>query len=912
MNTVSFEVKPHGDFGGFSLSLDLSEDTNVDKVKITLKTLQGNLVEEPKEVILSELPQRRIEYSKNDIEDADNRLEPGTYHLLFEFFANTDPTPINQWESYICIIAQAITTAEINLNFNTVYTIDYVDETGNSISDWEAYNFSGTVITKYSARSNFTFPVLYKDGFIFQGWYETVNGTETKVSKINKGTSGNKTLKAKFIETVLYVSGMGYDNTAPDSQGHFGDGTESSPFETVNRACEYIISNGTPYAEWIIYIMGDVTGPNNSGKKAGQRTSSSDYAMTSIPETLTIEYAKSITLEGKTGLDSDNIPQDMINRGLKTISGGSGSPTGVALTIRTEVPVTIKNLKLANGYNSTTNNSSEAVYNIGGGLCIAAGASVCLEDGVMISHNTATFGGGIYNAGILYVHGSTVIGDPSKTTPASGYTGDNCSNYGSSYGGGIYNTGKLYLGYSSENTPAEWNGSIVYNFSPTGGAIYNTKDGEIIMNSGTLKYNTNGGSGAGGGAVYNYGLFTMKNGSIQHNKSNDTVGGGVYNGYNNSDGAGIFTFAGGTIASNTVSSSHSQTGYGGGVFNKGIMYVYGEAVIGDASKATGVSAPDSSDNCSNFAAGYGGGICVQGTGKLYLGYKNYTSETVNETAEWSGGIYYNYSANSGSAYTGGGGLAVKDSGTVIMNSGTIAKNNSLKPGTDVYFGSNGFTIGGSAKIFGEIYQYSSYTLNIADSLSQMEDGVFKLTPTSDDGKTKYYDNQPIIKLTDAAKITGVLLSDVIPKFSITPLITTSTGQTTNWIIDESTGKMKIKTSAGNTASFDIGAADIVVYRNGYGFTSPISATDTTGTITLDVKKVAGVDFSNSTMSLVWTFDGEVLTRDSMPEAVSFRYNTNDRQIDISSGLLSKGSYDVSVEATYNGVKYSFTTQIIKN
>ena len=917
-NLISFELKPQlSGNGGFEITVNLAPSNRLDKVRATLTSLSGTVIEtKDLEIPAPTNPDDPIPvtYSKANITDENGGLEPGSYHLLFEFFAAKVANPsasaddwilVNQWESYVCIIAKKISTANLNLNFNELYTISYNNADGSPITDF----YEGVAITKYSPGSTFPLPRAKIDGRVFLGWKK--QGGSEDISEITPSDREDLVLVAQTAEPVLYVSGTGDDTS--------GDGWSiGTAFENIDKACESIIANGDADKEWAIYVMGDVTGPYrdnlNNGetpRKAGERRYTRDYYISTIPSSLTSEHAKSILLIGYNGIGENGIPKDKLNRGLREISGASGSPTGATLSVQTEVPVTIKNLLLTNGYNSTTNpnTNNDTTYNSGGGLYIGEGATVHLTDGVVITHNTAKNGGGIYNTGTLYIYGSASIGEPTRSVPASGYDEGNSSNYGSSCGGGIYNTGNLYLGYSSIDTPAEWTGSIIYNFSPTGGAIFNKKDANVFMNNGTLKFNTHGNSGAGGGAVYNYGSFTMTGGTIEHNQSNGKHGAGFFNAYDNDSGTGIFNFSGGTIKGNKANWVYGTACSGGGVYNAGIMYMYGNAVIGDSSATT---AATSSDDCSNYASCYGGGICVSGNNaKLYMGYKSYTSDTENEPVELTGGIYNNYIEHTTS--NGGGGLAVTSNGTVIMNSGTIAHNGAFKNGTGVYIGSNNMTIGGSAVITDELWQYSSYTLNIADSLNHLTNGALTLTPTSDDGKTKYFDNQPVIKLTDTATANGITLADVIPKFYITPLVTTSNGQTSNWIIDETTGKMKIKNSASTSATLDIGSDDIVVYRNGYGFTPPIvESASSTSTICLDVKKVGGQSYSSSTMSLVWSFDGEVLVRGSMPEAVSFRYTSADNQIDIDSGKLTKGTYDVCVEATYNGEHYSFTTQIIKN
>ena len=54
-------------------------------------------------------------------------------------------------------------------------------------------------------------------------------------------------------------------------------GTEANPFETVDKACESIIAQGTKNMVWTIYIMGDVTGPHEGTNKAGARTYTKDF-----------------------------------------------------------------------------------------------------------------------------------------------------------------------------------------------------------------------------------------------------------------------------------------------------------------------------------------------------------------------------------------------------------------------------------------------------------------------------------------------------------------------------------------------------------------------------------------------------------------------------------------------------------
>ncbi len=639
-NNVSFELKPQlSGNGGFEITINLTPSSRLDKVRVTLTTLAGNIIETKYlEIPTPTNPDDPVEvtYSKNNISDENESLEPGSYHLLIEFLAAKvsnasessadDWLIVNQWESYVCVVSQKISMTTLSLNFNELFTITYKNSEGSTITDFR----EGLAITKYSRGSSFSLPRPNIPGKVFLGWKK--EGTSELITEIQSSDHTDFILIAETTDPILYVSGTG-----DETNSGF---TETEAVESIDKACESIIANGDADKEWAICVMGDVTGPYrdnlNNGetpRKAGERRYTRDYNISTIPSSLTSEHAKSILLIGYNGIGENGIPKDKLNRGLREISGASGSPTGATLSVQTEVPVTIKNLLLTNGYNSTTNpnTNNDTTYNIGGGLYIGEGATVHLTDGVVITHNTATNGGGVYNAGTLYIYGSASIGEPTRSVPASGYDEGNSSNYGSSCGGGIYNTGNLYLGYSSIDTPAEWTGSIIYNFSPTGGAIFNKKDANVFMNNGTLKFNTHGNSGAGGGAVYNYGSFTMTGGTIEHNQSNGKHGAGFFNAYDNNSGTGIFNFSGGTIKGNKANWVYGTACSGGGVYNAGIMYMYGNAVIGDSSATT---AATSSDDCSNYASCYGGGICVSGNNaKLYMGYKSYTSDTENEPVE---------------------------------------------------------------------------------------------------------------------------------------------------------------------------------------------------------------------------------------------------------------------------------------
>ena len=169
----------------------------------------------------------------------------------------------------------------------------------------------------------------------------------------------------------------------------------------------------------------------------------------------------------------------------------------------------------------------------GGGICNEYTECVFVMSGGVINENVAwarsgtnAKGGGVYNGGKMFMYGSAVIGDPEKNTPPSFTQGtteaEDTGDYGNraNIGGGIHNDagtsdnrGKLYMGYEPDESdmPVEKNlsGGVYYNYckhgsssgSSTwgGGGIYNysSGNGEFLMSSGIIAYNSTGDDGGG-------------------------------------------------------------------------------------------------------------------------------------------------------------------------------------------------------------------------------------------------------------------------------------------------------------------------------------------------------------------------------------------------------------------------------
>lgn len=695
-NRITFTLKPTEHFGGFEIKYDFNgggegvPPTAIRKAEAVLKKADGTGAET--KYVRNEAQiaaANNMAVFSRDITNSAERLESGSYLFTVKFYADAnDPTPINTREDILCIQDGLMSAAEIRINFNEIYEINYgyIDDTNKpqffDTSDFE--NATGTVIKSYSIRSNFDLPIIQVPGKIFLGWKLNDLSATDHISKVDEGTTGTLDLVADLRDPVVYVSSSGNDSKTGFSL------TEA--LKTIDGVCETIMQYGNPTFAWTIKISGVLKGGQNNN----------DYAQCLLPSTITTDYAKSIELTGATGLNTDNIPQDVIDRGKTYVSGHY--ETGSAVRVETSVPVTITNLMVTRGY-----------YTKGAGLFIAEGSTVKLGNGVVIVGNETGSngrGGGVHNEGTLFMYGSAVIGNPQAVTWAVGDAGSNLYSYltypsltvsergtkqlTANYagdGGGIYNgsgetyntvAAKVYFGYSGYEadgiTPQKQTltGGLIGNGASNGAGIYNQQNCFVYYDSGIIQYGT---AYSTGGGIYNYGSVEMTGGELKqnlayHNANSTFSGGGVYNGRYNYKNA-EFTMAGGEINKNYAT-------YGGGIYNTGDLYIYGTAFIGDKTATTVATAT----SCGN-KAGEGGAI-YNSSGNVNIGYKKDGSVDINYTT--NGGIVYNLATDiyhTGNFY--GGAIYQAGSngeGIIKIASGTIAYNSSDDLGGAIYISSS--------------------------------------------------------------------------------------------------------------------------------------------------------------------------------------------------------------------------------
>ncbi len=154
---------------------------------------------------------------------------------------------------------------------------------------------------------------------------------------------------------------------------------------------------------------------------------------------------------------------------------------------------------------------------------------------------------------------------------------------------------------------------------------------------------------------------------ISDNYAQD-YGGGVYV-------SGSLYMSSGTICDN-------EAAQGGGIYANTYVYLYGDAVVGNKDAKEQADAEHNSNKATD-----GGGI--KSPNVVYLGYSGKTEYEELIKADYTGGVYYNYSSGDG------GGIRC----SVNMNGGSISYNKAVGNGNGVFLTRSGdIYMGGSAHL----------------------------------------------------------------------------------------------------------------------------------------------------------------------------------------------------------------------
>jgi predicted outer membrane repeat protein len=335
-----------------------------------------------------------------------------------------------------------------------------------------------------------------------------------------------------------------------------------------------------------------------------------------------------------------------------------------------------------------SNNTANAY---GGGILIDTNATADIAGGE-ISNNTAnTSGGGIYSNGTLNIVGGTIGGDGASDANTA------------TYGGGVYSSGSLTID----------DGLISNNTAQRGGGVYINTDKTADITGGEISNNTATGTNSGGGGIYNLGIVNVSNAGLLDNTG--YYGGAIYSG----NSSVLYINNGTLIHNNTANTS------GGGIYSNGTLDITGGTIGGD----------DASD--ANTAT-YGGGVYSSGSLTIDDGLISHNTATSGGSIRVSGMMIMDNGIISNSTADFGGGINIVSGATATINGGNIHSNTANASGGGIYSNGTlditGGTIGGddasdanTATYGGGVYSNGSLTIDdglISHNTAQQSGGVY--------------------------------------------------------------------------------------------------------------------------------------------------------------------------------------------
>lgn len=406
-NAISFTLVPtgskdtndFGDNGGISVTLKFNK-TNVSSIHATLLNLDENTITEEKTITSGYFSSGVYTYKKNasyiNVKDyytslyTEGSVTPGNYRLTFDFL--TDNKLLINSFSYIVHVVKGLNsmlTQEIDLN--QIYSITYT-KNGGSLAEGEVE------IAKYTRLNEVILPRLTRDNYTFIGWYDNSSFEGEPVTKIEKGSTENKTFYARFVSSALYVNAVNGDDSHDGSSG-----SSTKALQTLGAALNKMaLTADGKKLDYTIYLTGTFTGEQTIA----------DPSDSALP-------AASITLAGYSGVDSvTGEPKDVLDGNFGDDECGS------TLSVETTVPVIIKNLKITGGKATSDETNGRRQ---GGGIYVSSG-KVTASSGLLITGNTAVSGGGVYIApgatfemtGGMISGNETTKGDDGMPGPGSG------------------------------------------------------------------------------------------------------------------------------------------------------------------------------------------------------------------------------------------------------------------------------------------------------------------------------------------------------------------------------------------------------------------------------------------------------------------------------------------------------------
>ena len=352
---------------------------------------------------------------------------------------------------------------------------------------------------------------------------------------------------------------------------------------------------------------------------------------------------------------------------------------------------------IMNGGNITNNEAIQRGGG-GGGVLVHHSSRFTMRGGT-ISGNTASgrafgsAGGGGFGGGVLVFSGNFTM----EAGTISGNTAIAAGPTATPAGSGIGSGGGVAV-ITANATFNAIGGQITSNTAQFGGGVYTRANftipatGTIAISSNNATHNTHGG-GDGAGVFVSSGTFTMNSGMIggneaEYGNSASIRGGGVY------VQGGTFNLDGGTIRYNNGLTTHQEggRGRGGGVVNRATFNMQGGTI---------------SDN-SAYAAG---GVENSGSFTMQGGVISNNTATINETLSGSTGL-------------GGGGVQNTVDGTFEMSGGRISRNTAWRGGGIHTWGCT--TLSDAAVIGGDGAEHGNTAHNVGGGVYVREGGTLSM------------------------------------------------------------------------------------------------------------------------------------------------------------------------------------------
>ena len=400
-NPITIELDPvkssseletsFGEYGGFSFTINANVGTankDIDSIYVTLEHLGTNQIIDQRyinrqtrypKLSNQTVYQHLAKNAESTEKDSNGRIPAGTYRLTLDFLALDQSLGkdilVNSFPYILNVEEGRNTYYEETFDLNQVYTIKY-NANGGSL------DLGSRMQTKFTSKHEVMLPRMQKDGFTFQGWY-TTSTFETgtgPIEEVESGTTENKTFYAKFADSVIYVD--------PTTTNTINDGSEENPVKTLSAAIAKIkaieTTDQSDWLQWYIKVKGTIT---------------ESLVVSVNSDGIGSFKAKGITFVGASDLKNGE-PQDVIQ----------GDGTNPVFTIATNTQVSFKNIKITGGKDSEG-------YD-GAGIVMKGNSIVTIEDGTLITGNTASTNGGgiaVFDNANLMLAGGEITGNTCGT-----------------------------------------------------------------------------------------------------------------------------------------------------------------------------------------------------------------------------------------------------------------------------------------------------------------------------------------------------------------------------------------------------------------------------------------------------------------------------------------------------------------